>query len=571
MDEQQIPLKEVAVRLAGAIRSFANSEVGGKAKLTFAGLFVLLCALNGLNVVNSYVGRNFMSAIADRQTSEFVRQAIFYIGVLASLTIVSVIARFAEERLGLLWREVLTRNAITRYLADESYYRLDAGHQLTNPDQRIAEDIKAFTSTTLSYVLMVFNSSLTLVSFAGVLWAINPALFILAMLYAACGSFLTLVFGRPLIRLNYDQLDKEANFRSSLIHVRENAESIMLAGDEEHHLRLLLNRVDQLVANLRRIVAANRNLGFFTTGYNWMIQIIPALIVAPAFIRGQIEFGVITQSAAAFAMLVGAFSLIVTQFNSISNFAAVIARLGSLVDAFEKSKKSTPTDVEIIEQGTRLAYERLTLLSSGGAPLLKDLSVSISPGAMVLLTGPAQLAGTTLFRATAGIPTPGSGRIIRPAPADIAFLAQRPYLPPGTLRQIVVPRGDASIISDGAILGLLRELGLEQVVSEAGGLDKEQAWWASSLSLTDQQLLAFARILLARPRFVFLDRLAATLGSEQFETALRMLSERSIACIHNGEVSGGRNLFQAFLNYDDTGQWKWNPARESNPGPGSIL
>lgn len=559
MDDQQIPLKEVAIRLAGAIRYFANSEVGGKAKLMFAGLFILLCALNGLNVVNSYIGRNFMSAIADRQPSEFIRQAIFYIGVFASLTIVAVVARFAEERLGLLWREVLTRNAVAQYLADGSYYRLDAEHRLTNPDQRIAEDIKAFTSTTLSYVLMVFNSSLTLIGFAGVLWAIDPALFILAMLYAACGSFLTLVFGRPLIRLNYDQLDKEANFRSALIHVRENAESIMLAGDEEHHRRRLLDRVDQLIANLRRIVAVNRNLGFFTTGYNWMIQIIPALIVAPGFIRGEVEFGVITQSAAAFAMLVSAFSLIVTQFNSISNFAAVVARLGSLVDAIEKSKKPTPQDIEILERDACLAYEQLTLLSSSGVPLLKDLSVSIPCGALVQLTGPAQLAGTTLFRATAGIPIPGSGCIIRPAPADIAFLAQRPYLLPGSLRQILVPPGDASKFPDRAILQLLHELGLDHLVSEASGLDKEQEWWGSSLSLTDQQLLAFARVLLAKPRFVFLDGVASTLGSDQFGKALKMLSERSIACIHNGEVSGGRDFFQAFLEYDDKGQWKWTP------------
>jgi len=156
MDEQQIPLK-VVTRLVRVVRDFATSEVGGKAKLIFAGLFTMLCGLSGLNVVNSYVGRNFMTAIADRQTSEFIRQAFFYIGVFASLTVVSVTARFAEERLGLLWREFLTRRAVRLYLADGSYYRLDTGHQLTNPDQRIAEDIKAFTATTLSYLLMIFQ------------------------------------------------------------------------------------------------------------------------------------------------------------------------------------------------------------------------------------------------------------------------------------------------------------------------------------------------------------------------------------------------------------------------------
>ena len=312
MDGQQIPLKVTAVRFVRAVRDFASSDVGKKAKLMFAGLAALLFGVSGLNVVNNYVGRNFMTAIAERQTTEFIRQAIFYVGVFAALTVVGVIARFAEERLALLWREFLTRRAVNLYLADGAYYRLDVSGQLTNPDQRIADDVRAFTVTTLSFVIMLFSSTLTVVTFSSVLWSISPLLFVVAVLYAACGSYMTIVLGRPLINLNYDRLDKEASFRSSLIHVRENAESVMLTRGEERQKALLLHRLDDLVANFRRITAVNRNVGFFTGGYNWMIQIVPALIIAPAFIRGDIEFGVITQSGAAFAMLVGAFSLIVT-------------------------------------------------------------------------------------------------------------------------------------------------------------------------------------------------------------------------------------------------------------------
>ena len=153
------------------------------------------------------------------------------------------------------------------------------------------------------------------------------------MLYAAIGSFFTFVFGRPLIKLNYDQLDKEASFRSQLIEVRSNANSIMAARDEGPQMTQLLGRLDDLVGNFRTITSINRNVGFFTTGYNWMIQIIPALIIAPAFIERKIEFGVITQSAVAFATLVAAFSLIVTQFQALSSYAAVLARLSALVEA----------------------------------------------------------------------------------------------------------------------------------------------------------------------------------------------------------------------------------------------
>src|SRR5271166_2507124 len=347
MDAQAIPLKTTAARFAAAVRRFANSEVGWKAKLIFAALVALLCGANALSVVNSFVGRNFMTAIADRNMAGFVRQAILYVGVFAASTVVAVIARFAEERLGLLWREELTRGIVRHYLGSGAYVRLEASKEIENPDQRIAEDVRAFTVTTLSFVLMALNSSFTILAFSGVLWEISPLLFGAAVLYAACGSLLTLVLGRPLIRLNYDQLDKEASFRSQLIYVRANAESIMLARDEPQQTARLLNRLDDLVANFRKITATNRNVGFFTTGYNCMIQIIPALIIAPAFIAGKIEFGVITQSAMAFSTLVAAFSLIVTQYQSLSNFAAVVARLSSMASAVERSNAAPA--IEIVE------------------------------------------------------------------------------------------------------------------------------------------------------------------------------------------------------------------------------
>jgi vitamin B12/bleomycin/antimicrobial peptide transport system ATP-binding/permease protein len=278
-----------------------------------------------------------MTAIADRDMSGFVRQASVYVGVFAALTLVAVIARFGEERLGLLWRDTMTRGILHRYLADGTYQRLNASEAIANPDQRISEDVRAFTVTTLSFALMALNSAFTIVAFSGVLWTISPTLFGVAVLYAAGGSLLTFVLGRPLIRLNYDQLDKEASFRSGLIHVRDSADDILRAREEESQRALLFGRLDDLVGNFRKITSINRNVGFFTTGYNWMIQIIPALIIAPAFIERKIEFGVITQSAVAFSTLVAAFSLIVTQFQSLSTYAAVVARLSALVEVVEQA------------------------------------------------------------------------------------------------------------------------------------------------------------------------------------------------------------------------------------------
>jgi vitamin B12/bleomycin/antimicrobial peptide transport system ATP-binding/permease protein len=332
MDAQAIPLKATGRRFVRTVRNFAQSDVGWKAKLIFAALVLLLLAANALNVANSFVGRNFMTAIADRDMPGFIRQAFIYVGVFAALTFVAVISRFGEERLGLLWRDTMTRGIVRRYLADGNYQSLKVSGAVANPDQRISEDVRAFTVTSLSFTLMGLNSAFTIAAFSEVLWTISPLLFGVAVLYAAGGSLFTIVLGRPLIRLNYDQLDKEAGFRSELIHVRDNSEAIMQARDEESQTARLLTRLDDLVANFRKITSINRNVGFFTTGYNWLIQIIPALIIAPAFIEGKVEFGVITQSAMAFTALVAAFSLIVTQFQSLSSFAAVMARLSALAE-----------------------------------------------------------------------------------------------------------------------------------------------------------------------------------------------------------------------------------------------
>jgi vitamin B12/bleomycin/antimicrobial peptide transport system ATP-binding/permease protein len=325
----------VATRLVAAIRIFARSEVGWKAKLMFAAILVLLIGANGLNVANSFVNRNLMSAIAERHAAAFVWQAQLTLAVFAGSTIVAVLARFAEERLGLLWREFVTGRAVAAYMANGTYYRLAMPGELANPDQRIAEDTRAFTATTLSFALMTINSAFTILSFSGVLWSISPLLLVISVAYAALGSYLTIKLARPLVMLNSDQLDREASFRSALIHIRDDAEGIMVRREGEGESARLRERLERVVENFRRITTVNRNVGFFSTGYNWLIQLIPILIIAPAFMRGEVEFGVITQSAMVFTTLVAAFSLVVTQFQALSTYAAVVSRLGSLLDAFE--------------------------------------------------------------------------------------------------------------------------------------------------------------------------------------------------------------------------------------------
>lgn len=338
MNEQPVATNHKTFRrLLGSIGSFLKSSVGRKARFLLATLLVLMLCINGMNVANSYVGRYFMSAIEQRDSAGFVRFAWLFVAVFAGSSFFGVMFRFTEERLGLLWREWLTRRISSIYIERRLYLSFAADDSLSNPDQRMTEDVRQLTTTTLSFVLMILNGTMTVLSFSGVLWVISPKLFMVAVLYALAGSGLTIWLGRPLIRLNYRQSDFEADFRSELIRTHEDAEEIAASGSEADVRERLTMRIDSLVLNLRRIISINRNLSFFTTGYNYLIQLIPVLIVAPLFIARQVEFGVIGQAAMAFATLLGAFSLVITQFQAISSYASVIARLGEFVEHAEKA------------------------------------------------------------------------------------------------------------------------------------------------------------------------------------------------------------------------------------------
>lgn len=558
MARERIPLDRLALaRWRSALGAFARSEAAPRARWLFAALLALLLAINGLNVVNSYVGRDFMTAIEARSMAGFLAKGLLYLGVFALSTVAAVVYRFCEERLGLLWREWLTNRLIGRYLEGSTYYWLRERSELQNPDQRIADDVRTFTATTLSLALILLNATFTIVAFSGVMWSISPLLFVTAVGYAALGSGLTVLFGRPLIWLNYDQADREASLRADLVHLRENAESVALLRREGRYGKRLQDRVEAVVANAKRIIAVNRNLGFFTTGYNYLIQLIPVVIVAPLFIHGHAEFGEISQASMAFSHLIGAFSLIVTQFQQISSYAVVLARLEVLaesVDATAARGNSKPT---IDESGDRIEWQRLSLRRPHDrAVLVADLSASVPAGTRVLVTGTGEAGRLALFRATAGLWPAGEGRIVRPPPGAIQFLPERPYLPPGTLREGLVQVGEEGEIADARIGEILRALGLQEVAVRAGGLDVVQDW-DDQLSLAEQQLLCVARVLLARPRFVALDAPAALLGPERTARVLELLADASITAVTFAPGDGLAVHHDARLVLSDGGAWAW--------------
>lgn len=563
MEPKRVPLDRTSLRRwREAVHSFATSEVRGRAGLIFGALLALLLAINGLNVVNSYVGRDFMTAIEERSMSRFIAKALLYVGVFAASTVAAVFYRFAEERLALLWREWLTRRLLGRYLAGDTYYWMREHTEVQNPDQRIADDVRTFTASTLSLTLVLLNTTFTIVAFSGVMWSISPTLFGAAVAYAALGSVLTVAFGRSLIGLNYDQADREASLRADLVHVRENAESVATLRRQGRIGERLERRLVNLVSNMKRIIAVNRNLGFFTTGYNYLIQIIPVLIVAPLFIRGEAQFGVISQSTMAFSHLLGAFSLIVTQFQQISSYAVVLARLGALGESVERVEARRGSGIAFEEVRDRLAWEGLTLRSQHDDKVLVDaLSFEVPAGTRVLVTGPNETARLALFRATAGLWSAGTGRIVRPPADALQLVPERPYLAPGTLREALVRTGRDASVDDAQLREVTQAFGVGDVVERVGGLDVEHDW-DDLLSLGEQQQLVLARAALGAPRFVLLDRPATLLGNDAVARALAVFAARSIAAITFAPDVSLAPRHDVVLTLEANGTWSTRPSNE---------
>ena len=384
---------------------------------------------------------------------------------------------------------------------------------------------------TLSFVLILLNSLITLVAFSGVLWSITPWLVFAAVGYALFGSLMTMVLGHRLVGLHFLQLKKEADLRYGLMQVREDAESIAFRRGEAKENVRLSGRLAAVVENLKCIMAVNRNLGFFTTGYNYMTQIIPVLIVAPLYMRGASEFGVVTQAVMAFAFVLGAFSLIVTEFQRISTFAAIITRLGTLEEAIVETSVAAGPVIEAVEDDNRLAYEHLTILApQEGRAIIQNLCVEIRRGQRLAILGPHRTGTDVLIRATAGMWTTGHGRLVRPRLCDVMFLPQRPFSTCGSLRQQLVHACPDNGITDDTILAVLQAVRFGPVLQRLGGLDAEGDW-SKLLSISEHQVLAFAQLLLARPRFAFLDEAISALDPDHRHHLYTILSRTSITYI----------------------------------------
>jgi len=351
------------------------------------------------------------------------------------------------------------------------------------------------------------------------------------------------------------------------VHLRQNAESVVILHREAYFGARLQRLIGGFTGNLKRIIAVNRNLSFFTTGYNYLIQIVPVLIVGPLFIHGNVEFGVIPQATMAFAHVVGAFSLVVNQFPSISSYAAVLARLSAFMDTAEAIGARGPSGIDVAEGDEgRLAMEGLTLRTpQDGSVIVRNLSVEVLAGGRLLFTANDDLVLAALQRVIVGIWDSGEGRIVRPRLDDVLILPDRAYVAPGTVRELVVGIDPARPVSDEHIWETLRLLNVDSAVSRAGGLDSARDW-REILSADEQLLLGVARLLLATPRFAVLGPLVPSLGVEQATRVLAALAERCVGYVLLGDRELGRELgsavVDAVVDIAADGTWTYTVTKE---------
>jgi putative ATP-binding cassette transporter len=489
-------------------------------------------------LINAWNAR-FFNALQDKNAEAFWYELNYWV-VLVAFFIVAVVYRFwLQQMLTIRWRRWLSEVYFRDWLADRTYYRMELVSQGTdNPEQRIELDIANFTERTVAILLGLLLQIMTLVTFASVLWALSGG-FVLpilggidipgymmwaAVIYAVAGSLATYLIGRPLVRVNFRLERYNADFRYRMVRIRENAESIALyrgEPDEERRLRVAFARIFDTWWDL---MTYTKRLTWLTSFYGQAAAVFPFLVAAPQYFAGKIQLGVLTQTADAFAQVQIALSWFVDTYQRLAEWKAGVDRLTTFSEAMLKAKQEaakTAFAQDTAKPG-ELTLEDVEVRLPNGALLLKDVDLTVHQGQSLLLSGPSGSGKTTLFRVLAGLWPYGRGRVRLPSDARMLFLPQKPYLPIGTLREVLSYPDAPGRHTDEVSREALEACGLGHLLPRL----EEAANWSLVLSGGEQQRLAFARALLYQPNWLFLDEATSALDEMAEQRMYRLLAER---------------------------------------------
>lgn len=536
----------------------------------------LLGIILAINVAQVYLNvqynawyNRFYTAMQDRNGPTFWAELGFFTIIVFLMVASGVVEIYLTSWLRIRWRDWMTQRFINRWLANSNHYRLQTSYGKTdNPDQRIAEDISDFITTTLTIFVQIFNTVLTLYAFSRVLWSISSAfpysiggfnlstipgyLVWAAILYSIFGTYLTHLIGRPLIKLNFQQQHFEADFRYSMMRLRENSEEVALLKGESAEKKVFGHAFGRIVANWYRLMDANRNLRTFTSFYDQFSVVFPFLMLAPAyFVAGStMQLGVLIQTAQGFGQVQGNFSIFVSLYGAIANWKAVLDRLTTFQLAMSSAEADAtkPGIVVAQKRGDAITANGAVVSLPDGKPLVRLDGVSFEKGKTVLISGPSGAGKTSVFRALAGIWPFGTGELGIPDGARVMVLPQTAYLPLGTLREALAYPNPAETHDDVRVRDVLAAVGLGAFADRLDDLS-DGPNLATRLSGGEQQRVAIARAILAEPDFLLLDEATASLDETSEASLYRLLRERlpNAAIISIGHRSSLRSLHDELI------------------------
>ncbi|MBJ7364129.1 MAG: ABC transporter ATP-binding protein/permease, partial [Synechococcus sp. SupBloom_Metag_053] len=436
----------------------------------------------------------------------------------------------------------------------------ESNAEVDNPDQRISEDARNFTGTSLSFVVGVLEALLTFFSFIIVLWSISKSLTLALIIYAVGGTTLITFIGRKLVKLNYQQLKLEADFRYGLVHIRDNAESIAFYKGEAQESQEAQRRLGGAIQNFDRLIIWQALINMIQRSYDYLSRFLPWIVIAPIYFAKKVDFGVFSQASIAFSMVFGSVSFIVNNIDELAAFSASINRL----EGFQSTIESLP--VPALEAKERSNHSGSILLRDASVVppgtnqiLVKNINLEVGPSQRVLVVGPSGCGKTSLLRLVSGLWPSGSGEVERPPLGELMFIPQKPYMLLGSLREQLCYPLDQARFSDSQLRNVLEEVNLAGMINRYPDLGIQQDW-PRLLSLGEQQRLAFARLLLNSPQFAVLDEATSALDVATERRLYGLLAQREMAFISVGHRPTLTAFHNTVLQLDGSGGWSLLPA-----------
>jgi putative ATP-binding cassette transporter len=502
------------------IRSYWQSEQRLFAYSFFVFVIIMSIALVGMEVVFNYWYNGFYDALQDYNKHSAYDLILVFIFLAAVYIVLAVYRYYLQQYLGLRWRRWLTDQYLNRWLEKKSYYYLENFDQTTdNPDQRIQEDIASLVASSLDLSIGLIGSITTFFAFIYILWTLSGSFTLhlggstvtihgylvwVAIIYAIVGTFCTFKVGFPLVSLNFEQQRREANFRFALVDLRSHAEHVALYRGEHHQRNILGGLFGRVLDNWYAIILRQKLLLWFTAGYNQVSVILPLLVVLPNYFNKVFKLGGLMQALRAFGQIQEALSFLVNSYSQIAQWRAVIQRLLTFINHISDVEEAASTQNHFVyhtQNADKITVKNLSIHTPKEDRMLENINVEFVHGKNYLIKGPSGIGKSTFIRTIAGIWPYGSGDITLPADKSIMYIPQKSYMPIGSLREALLFPDNISLISDEELVSVLKKCDLPELITRL----QDVSMWSEQLSPGELQRVAFARVLIHKPDWVFLD------------------------------------------------------------------